>query len=129
MPTLTQLPKDRSDQFEWFHALAKTIEAGTLSVSAVALTREVAEFVAQHLPGYAFPLTSTDVEFIEAVRTLRENEKAWNRRLMQTLIEADDQAKAGSTQIAAESLRNFAANCPWALFAEVATNQARHFQA
>ena len=124
-----QIPQNRSDQVEWFHAIAAAIDAGTLGVSPVTLTYELANFIAVHLPGHRLPPSATEAEFVEAVRTLRESEKIWNQHLMQALVDANESAKAGSPQTATKILETFADSCPWALFSKVAKGQASQFHA
>ncbi len=82
------------------------------------------EFVARQLPAYPLPPELTDAEFADAVLSLRRNDGAWNR----TLVRADGMALAKDLPQAIETLRSFAAICPWALYAEVARNQACNYE-
>jgi hypothetical protein len=118
------LPKTRDEQVEWFHNLTRTVGNGTPNAATAELVAQLADFVAQHLPGHTLPPAPTEAEFVESVHTLRESERSWNQALMNAIIEANDRAKLGSPQEAAKDLRAFASQCPWALFAEVATRQA-----
>ena len=124
MRTLPRLPENHAAQVEWFHLLAKALEAAEVDVIESTLRDDLVSFVALQLPDHPLPSDLTDAEFVEAVLSLRKNESSWNRSLMQAIIEACDRADSGQAREAAEDLRTFASTCPWVMFAAVATNQA-----
>jgi hypothetical protein len=126
---MPRLPEDHDSQVEWFHMLAKALEAAAGEVIETTLRDDLVRFVARQLPEHLLPSNLTDAEFVDAVLSLRKNEGYWNCSLMQAIIEACDRAESGQPREAAEDLRTFASTCPWVMFAEVATNQASNFPA
>jgi hypothetical protein len=127
MALLPPLPKSSDEQVEWFHALAEDAATGTLDATSVELTGHLVEFIALHIPGHELPPAMTTAEMASAVGLLRDNERSWNRALTNAIIQANERAEAGFSQAAARDLRGFAAQCPWKLFSQVATNQAQCF--
>ena len=75
------------------------------------------------------PATMDADEFAEIVFDLRENERAWSRRLGDTIINADDLDRQGERNKAILSLEEFGRICPWRFFAEIAVvEQGRYAQ-
>lgn len=71
------------------------------------------------------PWTSAD-EFAQYVLELRANEKAWSRRLGDTIIRAIDLMEEGRRDDAEQELRNFRDICPWLFFADIAETQLQN---
>lgn len=119
---------ERDSLTDWFHALAEHSADALVGLATdenIALLRL---HISRSTPDYPLPEQFEATEFAKAVTTFRENESAWNRAVMAALIKADDLFKAGSISEAAETLHAFASSCPWALFKEVALNQATHYR-
>jgi hypothetical protein len=102
---MPRLPEDHYLQVEWFHMLAKALEAADDEVIEPTLRNDLVRFVARQLPEHPLPSNLTDAEFADAVLSLRKNESSWNRSLMQAIIEACDRAESGQPREAAEDLR------------------------
>lgn len=62
-------------------------------------------------------------EFAQYVVDIRTNERAWSRRLGNTILRAQDQLASGKTVEARETLSGFSATCPWDFFSEIARTQ------
>ena len=127
MPLYPPLPKTRDAQFEWFHALAQSLKSAGFRDVHASVRSDMLRFTTENLPSHSFPDELEDRAFIESVQQLRTNESAWNRALQTAIIKACDKAEAGERLAAAEDLERFASSCPWALFAEVARDQASQF--
>ena len=127
MPLHPPLPETRDAQFEWFHALAHSLKAAGVGEVRASVRSDMLRFTAENLPGHSFPDELDNKVFIESVQQLRTNESAWNKALQAAIIKACDKAEAGERRAAAEDLEHFASSCPWALFAEVARDQASQF--
>ena len=129
MSLFPALPEAREAQFEWFHALAHSLKAGTCGPVPASVRSDMLRFTSQNLPGEAFPDTSDEQSFIDAVQRLRSNEVAWNKALQAAIVDACEKAEAGARKTAAEDLERLASTCPWELFAAVARDQAICFTA
>jgi hypothetical protein len=116
------------DQTEWFHRLAALPEEELRALAPTSERENLIGFIRAQLPGTSLPELVEPQAFAEAVTTLRANERKWNQALQRALIEADDLAKERRRAEAKELLVNFASGCPWALFKEVAENQASWYQ-
>jgi hypothetical protein len=119
---------DRDSLTEWFHALADQPHEELLRLGSPETIAQFRTHVARSTPGHPLPGELNASEFAEAVVEFRRNESAWNRATMAAIIKADDLFNSGKTAEAAESLKAFAASCPWALFKEAALNQATHYR-
>lgn len=121
-------PGSRDQQVEWFHSLAALPDSDLYAWAHSSNGADLLTFVKLHLPGVGAPNLSNAAEVASAVRSLRQNEKAWNRSLMQALADADDEHGRGASTSARDRLLSFANECPWLLFKEVANNQASHYR-
>lgn len=115
------------EQVEWFHSFAEQPVAAIAAQASDTNRAWVARFVADCLPHHSFPPNLDPEQFAKEVKELRGNERGWNRGLMAALVQADDLVSSQGAQAAAASLESFANSCPWALFAEVARNQAARY--
>lgn len=126
---MVNLPLSTDDQVQWFHSLAE-LPDDELSLWASSTNgTDFISFVQLHLPSVGVPKFAGPQEIVSSVRSLRENERAWNHALMRVLIEADDLYKQQALPEAQALLLNFATECPWRLFKEVAENQVSHYEA
>lgn len=119
---------DRDSLTEWFHALAEHPHDELIELASSENIEQFQKHVARSTPKYPLPAALSASEFAEAVFRLRRNESAWNKAAMAALIKADDLSKAGFVAEAVKSLEAFASSCPWALFKEVALNQATNYK-
>jgi hypothetical protein len=121
-------PESPDDQIEWFHTLAALPEEELRALAPTSERESFIAFIRAQLPGTSLPQLEEPQAFAAAVTTLRANERRWNQALSRALIEADDLARERRRMEARELLLNFASGCPWALFKEVAENQASWYQ-
>jgi hypothetical protein len=121
-------PESPDDHIEWFHMLAALPEEELRALAPTSARENLIGFIRAQLPGTTLPELVEPQAFAEAVTALRANERKWNQSLQRALIEADDLARERRRTEAKELLVNFASGCPWALFKEVAENQASWYQ-
>ncbi|MFN9471987.1 hypothetical protein [Acidovorax sp.] len=115
--------KARELQWEWYRQLA-SLDRKVLAAQATETNlAAIQAFVAAQLPDHPLPPGLAGMEFADAVLRLRQNDRAWNRSLMEALIRADDLVKEQNLPQAVATLRSFSSICPWRLYAEVALNQ------
>lgn len=119
----TGLPASLGDQVEWFHQLAALPKGELLAWAGTESVSDLAEFVRNHVADCSVPERAPPREIVAFVVGLRGNEREWNRALQAALIRADD-IKETSRDEAKQVLQAFAVDCPWALFKEVAVDQA-----
>lgn len=114
-------------QIQWFHDLA----AKSVDKLARSLTHDAREsfsaFVSMCLPQHKLPPDLSAQELAEHIHVLRNNERKWNQALMMALIRADDLFKSGSVAEAGRSLDEFAMQCPWAHYQQVARDQQSNY--
>lgn len=120
--------ESQADQIEWFHRLAALPEGELLALAPTNERENLIGFIRAQIPGTGLPELLEPQAFAEAVTALRANERKWNQALQRALIEADDLVKEHRPAEAKTLLLNFAADCPWTLFKEVAENQASWYQ-
>lgn len=125
---MLSLPQSRDAQIEWLHSLAELPEDELNLWASTTNGTDFISFVQLHLPSTGVPEFARPHEVVSSVRSLRENERAWNHALMRVPLEADDLCKQQSLPEAETLLLKFAGTCPWQLFKEVAENQASHYQ-
>lgn len=118
---------ERDSLTGWFHSLAENTPDALATLASQKNIDLLRLHVSRSTPDYLLPETLEPSEFAETVLAFRQNESSWNRATMAALIKADDLFKAGSAIAASESLKAFAASCPWSLFKEAALNQATHY--
>jgi hypothetical protein len=123
MRRIPPLPQDIDAQVEWFHDLAATASSGACEALDIAVQGSLESFMEAHLPGHGLP----EGTLVDAIKKLRANEISWNRALMSSMIDADDQCRAGDAERACKTLTDFAATCPWTLFAQAARDQSTHY--
>jgi hypothetical protein len=123
----TPEPEDpRAAEVGWFHALAGEVAAGDASIDSEVRTR-LAQFLEVFLPESPLEGDETESELEEIIRDVRGNEIAWNRALGRAILEAHDAYEAGDPSRAVRVLEDFARECPWTWFAEMALNQSTHY--
>ena len=127
MRRIPPLPQDTDAQVEWFHDLAETAASGACDAIDIVVRTSLETFMEAHLPGHGLPEALDSAALIDAIRKLRANETSWNRVLMSAMIDADDQFRAGGAEKACKTLTDFAATCPWTLFAQAARDQSTHY--
>jgi len=66
---------------------------------------------------------STSTEFAEYVLDLRDNEKAWSRRLGDVILLAQNCLEANDKEAARNTFDEFELNCPWKMFVDIARTQ------
>ena len=121
------LPSDIDDQVGWFHDLAAGLPSGGDRVFDSQVRASLNTFIGTHLPDHAWPDGMDDNELADAIGQLRENESSWNRALQSAIIVADGRFREGSPVRAQKALTDFAATCPWKLFAQIALDQSTHY--
>jgi hypothetical protein len=123
MRRIPSLPQDIDAQVEWFHDLAATASSGACEAIDIAVRAALESFMEVHLPGHGLP----EGTLVDAIKKLRANEISWNRAVMSSMIDADDQFRAGDAERACKTLADFAATCPWTLFAQAARDQSAQY--
>lgn len=123
MSTTPNLPEDPDAQVGWFHDLAEEVSAGRAVFNSTARD-SLARFLEVFLPGHLLSGGETDRELEEIVRDVRENEVAWNRALQRAIVGSHDAFDAGNPSRAVGVLAEFARECPWTSFAQIALDQA-----
>lgn len=119
---------ERDNLTEWFHELADNSHEELLRLASSEAIAKLQAHVARSTPEFPLPDELSPHEFADAVLQFRRNESAWNRATQAALFKADDLHTDGRSAEAAGSLEDFASTCPWALFKEVALNQATHYR-
>ena len=117
----------RDEQTEWFHQFADQAPDQIAANANEANRSAVASFVSLSLPDHPMPDDLSPEEFADAVMSLRESERAWNRAVCTALIQADDLHISHDDEQAFAVLQAFAKSCPWSPFREVAENQAQNY--
>lgn len=112
----------------WFHELALHQHDELLALASPENIVRLQMHAAISTPEYPLPKLLSAGEFAEAVIEFSRNETSWNRATMDAITKADDLFNTGCKAEAAETLEAFAASCPWALFKEVAIDQAAHYR-
>lgn len=67
-------------------------------------------------------------EFAQTVYALRENEGEWNRALANAILKADELYSRQDRAGAVEELHQFARQCPWLPYQEIALNQLERYK-
>jgi hypothetical protein len=129
MSPVPPLPEDRDSQFEWFRAVVQVLRAQGGSAVSDALRDGLQRFTASNLPGYEFPAELDRDAFVGEALRLKDNDSSWNKALQSALVAAFDKATLGEHCNAAQTLEHFASSCPWALYSEVARNEASRITA
>lgn len=119
---------ERDSLTEWFHELASHSHDELLRLASPDAIAKLQVHVAWSTPEYPLPAELSPKEFADAVLEFRRNESAWNRATQSALFAADELYNGGDSAAAASELEAFASSCPWALFKEVALNQATHYR-
>ncbi len=127
MRRIPPLPQDIDAQVEWFHDLAAAASSNACEALDMAVRAALESFMEAHLPGHGLPDGMDGGALIDAIKKLRANEISWNRALMSSMVDADDQFRAGVAERACKTLTDFAATCPWTLFAQAARDQSTHY--
>jgi hypothetical protein len=125
MSPVPQLPEDRYAQFEWLRAVVQALRTHGGSVVSDELRDGLQRFITTNLPGHTFPAALDQEAFVVAALKLKDNDSSWNKALQSALVTAYDKAESGEHYEAAQALEAFATSCPWALYSEVAGNEAR----
>ncbi|NTV95676.1 MAG: hypothetical protein HGA75_09700 [Thiobacillus sp.] len=118
----------RDSLTEWFHELAKLSEEELRAEASPENIDMLRLHIERSVPAYALPAEISKDEFAESVQEFRRNESSWNRAVMASLVKAGDLFNEGLAYEAVDELHRFAASCPWALFQEVALNQAALYE-
>jgi hypothetical protein len=113
---------------EWFHAFAMQPAESIAAQASHSNQSLLARYVARSLPGHPLGDIMSAEDFAEAVQDIRNSERDWNHALCEALVRAENLALAQGPQAARMSLEGFAASCPWSPFAQVARDQATHYQ-
>lgn len=119
---------ERDSLTEWFHSLAERPDNELVRLASPENIAQLQMHVSLSTPDYPLPDALSSIEFAQAIVEFRRNESAWNKATMAAIIQAEDLVEAGGNAKAAALLEAFAASCPWALFKEVALNQATHYR-
>jgi hypothetical protein len=109
---------------EW-HDLARDVESGA-ALDLLTAGKILNDVLSAFAPGLQCPQDEAALlPFISATRQL---ETSWNRRLGKALIEAGD-ARSNDFATALSILDQFAAQCPWMPFAQIARDQRENYAA
>ena len=122
----SSLPEGRDGQFEWFRTVVQQLRTTGVGAVTVALRQDMGRFAESNLPGHAFPHLESDEEFVEQVLKLKDNDLVWNKALQTTLLRSYDFEAPTARENSVRELNEFAATCPWALYAEIARFRAEH---
>ena len=85
--------------------------------------RWLGDLVRLCVPTQCVPTDLTPEEFALWIADLRENERAWNRRLGTLLLEVESDTKSGARTNALDRVRGFLKDCPWVPLKEIAQTE------
>jgi hypothetical protein len=117
----------RDSLTEWFHQLASLEHSELVQKASIDNQEKLRLHIERSVLECEIPTGLTEQQFANTVLDFRKNESAWNHAVMASLIKADELFKEGLAGEAVSELHRFASSCPWALFREVALNQATHY--
>jgi hypothetical protein len=123
-----KLPESTDEQVQWFHALAALPREQLCRWAEVTNGADFVKYIEQHCPSAGPPSFVGVEELVNSVLNFRANESAWNKALQKVLAEAHDLHAQQALHVSAKLLNEFASECPWCLFREVAVNQALHYR-
>ena len=113
--------QDKSaDEIERLHVLASLGPSELEARYSEDLTKWLAEFVSEELPGLELPPVNSPKAFADAVLELGRNKRSWSNRLAALVIDLSDSPAGGEEQKALERLDEFVGQCPWRFLRESA---------
>ncbi|MDX1914885.1 MAG: hypothetical protein SFU55_04810 [Methylophilus sp.] len=119
---------NRDEFFGILHELAEKtrqeLESSFTESNVLAIRQLVKEF----LVDCELPNEFTASSFADIVTTLRENERAWSRKLGEIIIIVEDKMRVGDKTEAIDTLGRYVDQCPWLSLREIAKIEQENFR-
>jgi hypothetical protein len=113
----------------WLHQVGDLPDEEILHAASPDSVAKLAQLLVHCVQGGAMQPNPTPEEFLDIVRTLRDNYRSWNQLLGDTLLQVTAVVAMKGTSVAVAVMEEFASNCPWLPLREVAQVQAANYRA